>query len=86
MSSRRRTEIVTETHEIWVLRRRGASRRLCGQCVREAQMLTPHEAAVLRGVSQLTVYRWVESGRLHFIETPGGELFVCLASLLLEIA
>jgi len=29
----------------------------------------------------LTVYRWVEGGRLHFVETPGGELFVCLASL-----
>lgn len=86
MSSRRRTEVVTETHEVWVLRRRGGGRRLCGQCVGEALLLTPHEAAVLRGVSQLTVYRWVEASRLHFIETPGGELFVCLASLPLEIA
>ena len=26
-------------------------------------------------------YRWLENGRLHFIETPGGELFICAQSV-----
>lgn len=44
-------------------------------------MLTPQEAAMLRSVSQMTVYRWVESGQVHFMETQDGRLFVCLAPL-----
>jgi hypothetical protein len=44
-------------------------------------MVTPLEAAAARGVSQLTIYRWVEGGQTHFEETADGGLFVCLASL-----
>ena len=81
MSSRRRTEVLIETHEVWVLRRAGGGLRLCGRCAEAAAMVTPREAALARGVSQLTVYRWVEGGQTHFEETADGGLFVCLASL-----
>jgi len=40
------------------------------------------EAAVLSGVSVRTVYRRVEAGKVHFLETPLGALRVCLHSLL----
>jgi hypothetical protein len=33
------------------------------------------------GVSLRTIYRWVESQRLHVIETPAGLLLICLDSL-----
>jgi excisionase family DNA binding protein len=46
-------------------------------------MLAPQEAARRAGVSQRTVYRWVEDGRIHFAETTDGGLFVCLAPLLI---
>jgi excisionase family DNA binding protein len=82
MSSKRRTETIIETHEVWVVRRPGSTRWLCGQCTKEAEMFTPYEAARLRSVSQLTIYRWVESGDIHFTETPDGRLFVCLEPLL----
>ena len=81
MGSRRRTEVVIETHEVWVLRRAGGGRRRCGLCAEAAVMVTPLEAAAARGVSQLTIYRWVEGGQTHFEETADGGLFVCLASL-----
>jgi excisionase family DNA binding protein len=43
-------------------------------------MLMPHEAAINAGVSQRTIYRWIEDGRIHFVETTDGSLFVCLTS------
>lgn len=44
-------------------------------------MLAPDKAALLAGVSPRTMYRWVETGRVHFAESPDGQLFICLASL-----
>lgn len=81
MVNRRRTETVIETHEVWVLRGAEGGGRLCARCAEAAAMVTPREAALARGVSQLTIYRWVEGGQTHFVETADGGLFVCLASL-----
>jgi hypothetical protein len=85
MSTKRRTQTIIETHEVWVLKRQGRRRWLCDQCTDKAEMYTPYEAAMIRSVSQLTIYRWVESGDTHFKETPDGGLFVCLASLPEEV-
>lgn len=43
-------------------------------------MVTPEEAAVLACVSPRTIYRGVEAGRIHFMETPEGLLLICLNS------
>ena len=87
MSSQRRTRTVTtiETHEIWVIRRPPPETPdiLCVVCASKAGMLTPQEAALRAGVSQRTIYRWIEDGRIHFAETMDGGLFVCLAPLLI---
>ncbi len=44
-------------------------------------MITAGEAAALRGVSTREIYRWLEEGAIHFIETTKGELFICLKTL-----
>ena len=80
--ARRRTVTTIETHEVLIVRRMPRAKALlCLACPDESGMLTPHEAARLAGVSQITVYRWVEVGRVHFEETGDGGLFVCLAPL-----
>ena len=80
----RRTVIGTEDgepHEVWVVRRQqGRSRVRCAQC-RDAPMVAPEEAAALARTSARTIYRRVEDGLLHYVETPGGGLLVCLHSL-----
>lgn len=81
MSNKRRTETLIETHEVWVMRRPGGGRQPCLECGDGAGMLTPEEAAMLRSVSQMTIYRWVDDGQVHFTETPDGRLYVCLAPL-----
>ncbi len=72
-----------ETHEFWVVKRPAAERREipCYACLDGSGMLTPEDAAARAGVSQRTVYRWIEDGRVHFAETDDGHLFVCLAPL-----
>ena len=41
-------------------------------------MITADEAAALRGVSTRVIYRCLEEGAIHFIETAEGQLFICL--------
>jgi len=79
----RRTVTTIETRELWIVRKNAPqiSEIFCSTCPHEVVMLTPQEAARHAGVSQRAVYRWVEDGRLHFVETADGDLLVCLSPL-----
>jgi len=48
-------------------------------------MLTPEEAQRLTGMNLRTIYQWIESGRVHFLEEASGELMICLAPLGVDI-
>lgn len=67
----RRTTI--RLHDIKVAR--------CARCAAKTLMLSPGEFARLSGTPPRVVYRQIECGKLHFIETEGGELLVCCNSL-----
>jgi len=47
-------------------------------------MLTPGEAATLTHSTVRHIFRRVEAGELHFLETESGELLVCPNSLAIE--
>ncbi len=53
----------------------------CERCTEPSGMITPDEAAALCDVSTRTVYRWLESGAIHFSETAGEGVLICLVSL-----
>jgi excisionase family DNA binding protein len=53
----------------------------CVRCAKPSGMITPEEAAALCEVSTRTVYRWLETGAIHFSETVGEGLLICLSSL-----
>ena len=86
MKRRKLTEVLIETVETVIIRR---SRRpsgeplaaWCEECGLETLMISPDAAAELVGASLREIYRRVEAGALHFIETPEGRLFICPASL-----
>ena len=44
-------------------------------------MVTPDQAAQLCQVSTRTIYRWLEAGKIHFMETEKGFSLICLQSL-----
>jgi excisionase family DNA binding protein len=80
MSTKRRTEIIVETERL-IISRSGHLKLWCDACAVWMRMLTVDEAAILAGVSARMIYQWVETGRLHFAETPDGRLFICPDSL-----
>jgi hypothetical protein len=50
-------------------------------------MLSPDEAAKICGIETRQVYRRVEAEEIHFVESLGGGLLVCLHSLVgIEVA
>jgi hypothetical protein len=83
LRKRKRTEVTIQTREVILLHPAGLSRSLawCPACRRETQFAIPELAAALSGVTQRTIYRWVEDEKVHFRETPAGVLLVCAESL-----
>jgi hypothetical protein len=78
----KRIEITVETERVLIVRRgQGFVRGWCEACAAQVKMASAGEAASVAGVSQRTIYRWVETEKLHFSETPEGWLLICLNSL-----
>jgi hypothetical protein len=82
MKKRKRTEIVVEREQVFVIRKLDDSApQCCPQCGDQVQMVSVDEAASIRGVSSREIYQQVESAQVHFSEKPDGRLLICLASL-----
>lgn len=88
MEKQKITTITSETHEVLVFRRLAAPpiRAWCAGCSAEAEMTTPGEGSIPGGVSERTIYSWVDSGKVHFAETPDGLLLICQKSLTEQLA
>lgn len=80
MAGKRRTVITIESHQLTVVRTRRGIEKWCQECGKELPMLTPEAAAALAGVSPRAIYRSVESGQLHSIDTSDGALLICSGS------
>jgi excisionase family DNA binding protein len=80
--TKRRIEITVEKHRVVVLSRRNQSiNGWCEECGEQVQMVTPDEAAQLCSITARTIYRWIETERLHFTETEKGFSLICLQSI-----
>lgn len=87
MRSRKRTEITLKTRQILVVRSPSSKPTFwCSECVEPSQMITPNEAAVLSDTGTRAIYRLIEDGGLHFVETRDGALLICLNSLMAQWA
>jgi len=76
---KRRLEIVVETQRRFRLRKPGlAPTVLCEQC--SAPLVLVQETVAITGLSSRTIHRMVETGEVHFTETPAGALLICLNS------
>jgi hypothetical protein len=86
VAKRKFTEILIETVETIIIRRRQgpaatALTAWCAQCGRTVSLISPDTAAKLAGVSARAIYRQLEAGQLHFTETAD-ELLLCLDSVM----
>lgn len=82
MRRRRRTEVTIRTHQVTTVRPlRQPFFAWCQACAAGVPMVAPEGAAEIARASTREVYRRVESGELHFVETAAGDLFICCPSL-----
>ena len=81
MVKRKRTVVTVEIEQTLLVRsRRLPTRFWCAACATEVPSVAPEEAGSPNAAG--TVRRWAEGGKVHFTETPAGELRLCLPSLL----
>ena len=74
-----KTEIRIETHELTVIRVRQSQSVtvFCPFCELQALHLTVARATAVLQISETAVFRLVEGGTVHSIETRSGTLLVC---------
>jgi RNA polymerase sigma factor (sigma-70 family) len=83
MTNKSKTEITIETQRTFIIRRRPSlTPSFCDACKAITRFASPEDAAPLTGSSAREIYRAVEAGQLHFMETSERRLRVCLNSLL----
>jgi hypothetical protein len=76
VKKKRRLEIVVETERRVTLRRFGPLPvARCEQC--SGPMVFAEQAVAATGLSSRALHRLVETGEVHFAETPAGALLIC---------
>ncbi len=75
-----KTEIEIELSETVAYSKRSEKFEcFCPGCRSLVEMATPQVAAILSHISEREIYRLVETGRVHFVETD--KVLICLKSL-----
>jgi hypothetical protein len=84
MKFHRRTQITFKEARERVIRIRKSTVAtvFCDSCACPAIHLPVSQAASLIGLSELAIFRLVESRQLHSVENTGGTLLICRNSLL----
>jgi len=82
MKNQKNLKAEDERRQVVIINRPFVSpQQRCDKCTEPSGMITPDEAAALWRVSTRTVYRWLETGAIHFSEASQGTLLICLNSL-----
>ncbi len=74
--------ITTEKHEVYVVRQNNLPiEEFCNDCRMVVEMLNLDAAVTHMQIRTHEVFRLIELGKLHSIETHSGHLFVCKNSI-----
>lgn len=83
MKRTRRTRTTVEMREVVVIRGSRLRKRVpCTQCSQATPMVTVQAAVNISGISVREIYRLIESGEIHFVETANGLTLICVGTLL----
>ena len=76
-------EIVIEFERVQVIRKRARTHLLfCADCRGEADFVAIDEASSLFNTETETLFQFIKNNTSHYELASGGEIFVCLPSLL----
>ena len=71
--------VVRTTRRLVVCQSASKNDFVCRQC--ESDTVSPAAGASFFGIGSRTIYRLIEAGEIHFIETENDEIYICLNSL-----
>jgi hypothetical protein len=77
----KRTEITIETDRMFSIRSQRMVVSWCVECDARVEVVPVDVAAMLRHVSSITIFHWVEEKHIHSSEDANGLLLICLNSL-----
>jgi hypothetical protein len=81
MEIKRTTDIFVRTkRRFTICQPESAEQVICPQCAKP--MIAAEQLAVVSGFGCRVVYRLIEQGAAHFVETPEGAVLICPSSLL----
>ena len=76
-------EIIIEFERVQVVRKRARTHLLfCAACRAEADFVALGEASSLFNTETETLFQFIKTNTSHYETASGGEIFVCLPSLL----
>jgi hypothetical protein len=78
---RKRTEIVIETDQILIIRRRGVMRAWCPECGGETEMGVVEEATGLGGMPEHVWRGMTRANGWHVVQGQDGTRLICLNSM-----
>ena len=82
MKRTKRVETTIETHQVLVVKSSpGTTECFCPGCKAVVRAVAVGQAAAIAAVSERMIHRWVELDLVHFMETPAGQLLICVPSL-----
>lgn len=77
-----KTVITIETFQRTVVHLKRVSETVrCKQCATESLMISPEEAVAHLQSTVREIFRFIEIGEIHFLESTTGGLLVCRSSL-----
>ena len=76
-----RLEVLFEQREIWRVKHADDPETMpCPFCSEETPMIAAEKLASVLGQSTRAIYKGIDEGKVHFVETASMHMFVCLAS------
>jgi hypothetical protein len=79
MKTKKRLEIVLEKHETTTIsfNRNRRAKTFCPACGSNELHITVAEAAALFSTTAREIFRLIEAGKIHYLETETGALLIC---------
>ena len=76
----RKTNITVTTEQKFIVQKQTAKEIVCCEQCR-AEMISAHVSAEFFGISSREIYRLIEAGKIHFVETDRNEIYICPVSV-----
>jgi hypothetical protein len=79
------TRITIETDSLLILHGRSSDRVWCRHCQAEVGAIALENVGVISNLERAALEEWLNSGKLHRLQTGDGSTLICLNSLLARL-